>query len=158
MCTTFPFLNHNIIFSKNIFSGPLFLNEIKLDSNHRNSENLFTFNKNILQFIRPAVNSVNNCHNPKWVKLVMRLRLVLSCLREHKFKHFQEFLNHLCNFGYSIKSTTHSFLHGPLFTNERYAPHSTLSIIDCYLLNNTDFILTQALIFGNLPFYLKKQN
>ena len=50
-------------------------------------EVLFIFKKHILQFIRPSSNSVYNCHNPKGIKLMTRLRLDLSHLREHKFKH-----------------------------------------------------------------------
>ena len=93
------------------------------------------------------------CHNPKGIKLITRLRLGLSRFREHKFKHnFQESLNPLPNCGHGIKSTTHFFLHCPLFTNERYTLLSTESSIDCNLLNNTDFVLTQALVFGNLYF------
>ena len=34
---------------------------------------------------RPAANSVYNCHNPKEIKLITRLRLGLRHLREHKF-------------------------------------------------------------------------
>ena len=102
-------------------------------------------------------NSVYNCHNLKGIKLITRLHLGLSHLREHKFKHnFQESLNPLCNCGHGIESTTHFFLHCPLFTNERYTLLSTLSSIDCTLLNNTDFVLTQTLLFGNLSFNSNK--
>ena len=46
----------------------------------------------------------------------MRLRLGLSHLREHKFKHnFQDSINPLCNCGHDIESTTHYLLHCPLF-------------------------------------------
>ena len=87
----------------------------------------------------------------------MRLRLGLSHLREHKFKHkFKESLNHLCNCGHGIESTIHFFLHCPLFTNERYTLLSTLSSIACNLLNNTDFILTKTLLFGNMSFNSNK--
>ena len=72
------------------------------------------------------------------------MRLGLIHLREHKFKHnFQESLNPWCNCGHGIEST---------ITNERYTFLSTLSNIDCNLLNNTDYVLTQILLFGNLFF------
>ena len=129
----------------------------KLDPSLRNSESFLTFKKNILQFIRPTANSVYNCYNPKGVKLIKRLRLALSHLREHMFKHnFQESLNLLCNCGHGIESTTHFFLHYPLFTNERYTLLSTLRSIHCNLLNNTDFVLTKTLLFGNLSFNSNK--
>ena len=66
----------------------------------------------------------------------MRLCLGLSHLREYKLKHnFQESVNPLCDCGRGIKSTTHFFLHSPLFTNERLILLSTLSSIDCNFLN-----------------------
>ena len=107
--------------------------------------------------MRPTANSVYNCHNPKEIKLITRLSLGLSHLREHKFKYnFQESLNPLCNCGHGIESTTHFFLHCPLFTNERYTLLSTLSSIDCTMLKNTDFVLTQTLLLGNLSFNSNK--
>ena len=81
------------------------------------------------------------------------VRLGLNQLSKHKFKYnFQEFLNPLCNCGHGIASETHFFLHSPLFTNERCTLLSTISSIDCNLLNNTDFLSTQILPFGNLSF------
>ena len=74
ICTTFPFLNQNIIFSKILF----FLSTSKwnkLDPRLRNSESFLTYKKNILQFIRPTTSSVYNCHNPKGIKLITRFHL-----------------------------------------------------------------------------------
>ena len=60
-------------------------------------------------------NSIYNCHDPKVVKVITRLRLGLSYLREHKFKHnFQDSINPLCNCGHDTESTTHFLLHCPL--------------------------------------------
>ena len=152
-------------FFKNSFFPSAISEWNKLDPSLRNSESFLTFKKNVLQFIRPAVlqfirpaaNSVYNCQNPTGIKLITRLRVGLSHLREHKFKHnFREFLNPLCTCGHGIESTSHFSLHCPLFTNERYTLSSTLSSIDCNLLNNTDFVLTQTLLFGNLSFNSSK--
>ena len=61
--------------------------------------------------IRPAPNSVYNCHNPKGIKFITRLQLGLSHLREHKFKHnFQDLINLLCNCGHNTEPTTHFLL------------------------------------------------
>ena len=59
-----------------------------LDPNLRNSESILVFKENILNFIRPYPNSFFDCHNPKGIELIARLRLSLSHLREHKFKQF----------------------------------------------------------------------
>ena len=58
-----------------------------LDKRIRTSESFSIFKKNILQFIRPSPNSIFNCHNPNGVKLLTRLGLGLSHLRDHNFKH-----------------------------------------------------------------------
>ena len=98
-----------------------------------------------------------NCHNPKGIRLITRLRLGLSHFRKYNIKHnFQESLNPLCNCAHGIESTTHFFLHCLLFTNERYTVLSTLSSIDCNLLNNTNFVLTQTVLFDTLSFNSNK--
>ena len=80
----------------------------KLDPSLCNSESFLAFKKNVLQFIRPVANSVYNCHKPKGIELIRKLRLGLSHLREQELKHnFQESSNPLWNCGHGIKSTSH---------------------------------------------------
>ena len=80
----------------NLFKNfiPSFVIElIKLDPNLRSAASLSVFKKNLLKFIRPSPNSVFNYHNYKRIKYLTRLRLALSHLCEHKFKHnFQEYI------------------------------------------------------------------
>ena len=86
---------HN--FFMNSFFPSTIIEWNKLDTCLRNSSSHSIFKKSILQFIRPIPNSVFDCHNPQGIKYVTRLRLGLSHLREHKFKHnFQDCLNPLC--------------------------------------------------------------
>ena len=65
----------------------------------KNSKSVGTFKKRILAFIRLiAPNSAFNCHYPKGIKLLSRLRLGLSNLRKHTFKRsFQDSLNPFCS-------------------------------------------------------------
>ena len=75
---------------------------------------LSIFKKCILKFIRPSPSSTHNCFNTKGIKYLTRLRLGLSHLREHKFKHgFLDSLNPICNCGLDIESTCHFLLHCP---------------------------------------------
>ena len=107
------------------------------------------FKKCLFKFIRPSPNSVFNCHNCKGIKYLTRLRLGLSHLREHKFKHsFQDTLNRFCSCGLHVETNTHLFLHCPLFTNQRRTLLSTVNDIDSSLTNTNDFILTYILIYG----------
>ena len=62
----------------------------KLDLNIRNSECLTSFKGKVLKFICPSENSTFLCNNPKGIKLLTRLRLGLSRLQDHKFKHTSE--------------------------------------------------------------------
>ena len=70
--------------------------------------------------IRPFQNRFYNCHNPKGIKLLIRLRVGLSPLHEHKFKHsFQDTLNPICNCGEDIETTSHYLLYCPDNLHER---------------------------------------
>ena len=148
-----PLLNANHNFFKNSFFPSTIIEWNELDPGLRKAESLSLFKTNILKFIRPSPNSVYNCHNPKGLKFITRLRLGLSHLREHKFKHsFQDTINPLCSCGLDIESTEHFLLHCPQFVNERRTLLSTIGNINYKLLENTDSNLTQTLLFGNTSF------
>ena len=86
----------------------------------------------------------------KELYLITRLKLDLSHLRQHKFKHgFQDTLNPLCSCGNDVESTEHFLLRCPKFVNERHTLLSSLGIFNCSLLENTSKVLTQTLLFGN---------
>ena len=121
----------------------------KIDKNIRKSKSLNIFKKSILKFIRPSQNRVYNCHNPKGYKLLTRLRVGLSHLREHKFKHsFQDTLNPICNCGENIETTSCYLLHCPDYLEER---KTLLNTISCIVPNIFDFNndqLTENLLYG----------
>ena len=124
---------HNF-FKKNFPSAIIEWN--KLGPNLRNSKSISVFKRKILNFIRPSPNSFFDIHNPKGIKLITRLRLGLSHLREHKFKYsFQDTLNPLCNCGQDIESATHFSLHCSFFINERHTLLSTIRGLDSKLLD-----------------------
>ena len=58
----------------------------KLNSDIKNSDSYEMFRKKLLAFIRPVRNSVYGIYDPFGVKLINRLRLGFSHLREHKFR------------------------------------------------------------------------
>ena len=87
------------------------------------------------------------------IAIILSESIGLSHLREHKFKHsFQDTLNPICNCGNDVESAIHFFLHCPLYSNERRTLLNSLVNIDHTLLDNTDFSLTQILLFGNTTF------
>ena len=90
------------------------------------------------KFIRPSPSNFFDCDNHK---PMTRLRVALSHLREHKFKHnFQDCLNPICSCSLDIKSTSHFLLHRLMFNPERYKLLSTLNKIDSKLLELTNYL------------------
>ena len=105
-----PLLNTNHNFFKKSFFPSTIIEWNKLDPGLRKAESLSVFKTNILKFIGPSLNSVYNCHNPKGLNFITRFRLVLTHLREHKFKHsFQDAINPICSCGLDIASLSTSF-------------------------------------------------
>ena len=68
------------------------------------------FKNSLLKLIRPAPNSLFNVSDSLGIKLLTRLSIGLSHLREHKFNHnYQETINKLCSCSLESESTTHFF-------------------------------------------------
>ena len=138
---------HN--FFKNYFFSSTITEWNNLDPHLRKSEDFSGFKSNILKLLRPSPNSVCNCHNTRGICLITRIRLGLSHLKEQKFKHgFQDTLNPLYSCGNDVESREHFLLHCPEFVNERCTLLSTLGNFNCSLLQNTNKVLTQNLLFG----------
>ena len=137
-------------FLKNSFFPSTIIEWNNLDHNIRNSSSFNIFRRSILKFIRPSANSFFNCHNPKGIKFITRLRLGLSHLREHKFKHsFQDSLNPFCSCGLDIESTGHYLLHCPTYITERPTLLSTIENTDNNLLDVCEPVLIKTLLFGS---------
>ena len=148
-----PCFNTKHNYFKNSFFPSTIIDWNKLDVTLQKCDNVNVFKKEILKLIRPSSNYFYNCHNPIGIKYITRIRLGLSHLREHKFKHsFQDSINPICNCGNDVKSAMQFFLHCPLYSNERCTLLNSLSKIDHKLLDSTDTSLTQILLFGNSPF------
>ena len=59
----------------------------RLNTENYNSNSCQKFRKSLLSFIKPTCSSLFSIHHPDGVKLLARLRLGFSHLREHKFRH-----------------------------------------------------------------------
>ena len=69
----------------------------KLDPDILSSTSYNLFRNTLLKFIRPAQRKTFNINDSVGVKLLTRLRLGFSHLRDHKFKHgFRDISNPLC--------------------------------------------------------------
>ena len=102
----------NMNTSKTFFFPSTVIEWNKIDNNIRNSKLASVLKKRILKFIRPSPNSMFNLHNPYGIKLLARLRVGLSHLRDDKFRHnFQNYLDPFCNCCRYMETTNHFFLH-----------------------------------------------
>ena len=124
-CNKIPAINVKHDFFKNTFFPSTIMEWNKLDWEIKNSESIVTLKK-ILSFIRRSVNSTFNCHNPRGIKLLSQLRLGLSHLREHKFKHsFQDSLNPFCSCGKGeVETSAHYLLQCSNYSEERLAHYN----------------------------------
>ena len=78
----------------------------KLDTEIRESHSVNSFKKQLLGLIRPPSKSVYGTHDPKRLSILTQLRVGLSKLNYHKFKHnFRDTLNPLCLMVLKIRST-----------------------------------------------------
>ena len=122
----------------------------KLGSDLRNSPSISMFKKCLLEFIRPKERPVYNVIDPSGLKLLTRLRVNLSHLREHKFRHnFLDTINPLCSCSLEIESTKHYLLRCPTYSRIRKTLIDNLSELIGPLSNLSDEKLVELLLYGN---------
>ena len=120
-----------------------------LDSYIRSSESLNVFKSKVLKFIRPKTIFFFNRLNPEGVKLVTRLRLGLSHLRDHKFKYsFQDCLNPLRSFRIEVETTAYFLLHCPNYLHERKTFLDNIRSVFLNILEQSDSFHND-LLFGD---------
>ena len=144
----------NIKTRSNFFRNSFFPSTItewnKLDCDIRNSDSL-----SLLKFVRPIANSVFDLNNPYGLELLTRLRLGLSHLRYHKFRHyFQDCINPICDCGLETETTTHFLLQCPLFQSARQTLLMNIKKIDESILKKHDELITKTLLYGDEKFDL----
>ena len=145
-----PQLNIKHNFFKNSIFPSVIAEWNKLDSDIRNLNSLSLFKSRILKFIRPNPNSIFNCHNPKAIKYLSRIRLGLSHLREHKFKHsFQDTLNPVSACGSDIETPCHYLVSCTIFDAERNTLLNNVRQIARSILNLNHSQITHVLLYGD---------
>ena len=97
------------------------------------------FRTNLIKIIWLIPNSVFGIFNPQGLKLITRLRLGLSHLNEHRFKHnFNDCINPLCTCRLDIESTVHYFLHCNYYKSARISLSNGLNSVDRTLSSLSD--------------------
>ena len=122
----------------------------KLSSELRNSSSVSIFKKALLNYYRPKECSIFNIFDPVGLKLLTRLRVNLSHLREHKFRHnFLDTLNPLCSCNLEIESTTHYLLRCSFFTPIRKTLLDNIVDLIGTISNLSDDKLVNLLLYGH---------
>ena len=95
----------------------------KLDEEIRLAPSIAAFKTKLLSKIRPLPNSVFRIHDPTGLSYLTQLRVGLSKLNFHKFKHnFRDTINPMCPTNDGIEDTEHFLLLCPSFD----VPHRDL--------------------------------
>ena len=120
----------------------------KLDPDYRNLDSHEMFRKKLLNFIRPSEKSIFNIYDPQGSKLLNRLRLGFSHLREHKFRHnFADTVNPLCSCALETESTDHFFLRCQNYVSFRTALMNELSSINSEVISIDPVLL--VILYGD---------
>ena len=136
-------------FLRNTFFPSTITEWNKLDPEIRNSTNFDSFKESILKFIRPAPNSIFQCHKTKGIKYLTRLRVNFSQLRDHKFIHsFQDTINPLCTGSLEAETTIHCILNCPYYENERHILLASIRSIKSSILDQNDNNIIKTLLYG----------
>ena len=141
----------------NFFQNSYFPEAIKewnrLDIDTRKPDSIGILKKLILSFIRPLPNKVSNSRNPQGLKLLTRLRLGLSHLRYHRFKHtFLDTINPFCTCASDIETTLHFLLYFPNIMKCRNTSLRKTSEINSESITGNDLALIETLLFGGNSF------
>ena len=114
---------------------------------------MINFKKKIFKFIRPSGSSVFRCHNCKGVKLVSKLRVGLSHLQEHKFKHgFLDSLNPTCSRSQDIERSTRFLLHCSNYSIERLTFLNITRNTDRNILYKNHLKVMETFFYGDSPY------
>ena len=103
-----------------------------------------------MKFIRPKPKRISSTENFEGLKLLTRIRLGLSHLADHKFRHdFQDCLNSICSCGQEIETTGHFLLHCLNYRCSRKTFSEKINLTDSNISQQSDFSITKDLLFGS---------
>ena len=123
----------------------------KLDHLIKASSSVSIFKAKLLVLIRPNAKSVYGIHDPVGLSYLTQLRVSLSKLNLHKFKHnFRDAIDAMCPSNDGIESEEHFLLLCPSFdTQRRSLLDRTLPLIrPLGIANPSNELLSQILLYG----------
>ena len=135
------------------FKNSFFLSSvIEWDNLDKRIRSFALFKKSILRSIQPTLNRTFKCRSPIGIKLITRLRLGSSHLRDHNFMHnFLDCLNLICCCGKDIETIVHYLLHCPSFSDERSIFLNKIESVDENVLSGSDSRISESFLLVFRP-------
>lgn len=121
-----------------------------MDNTIKSAPTLSVFKTNLIKFVRPKGNTFYSIRDKYGVKLLTKIRVSFSDLRDHRFNHNFNCLNPTCLCGLEDETSVHFFLCCPRYNNLRISYLSKISEIlrsDISVLPNDH--LTHILMYGS---------
>ena len=147
---------------RNILRGVLYFAKLPVTNFIKNNtlpNVFFTLFDKTNGLVKLPPNKTFNCHNLIGIKSVARLRLGLTHLQDHKFKHnFLDCLNPICCCGSDIETTVHYLLHCPIFSEERSIFLNNIRSIDENVLSGSDSRISETLYLVFLLLMIQKMH
>ena len=91
----------------------------QLDETIKNSPTISVFKRELVRLVRQTKKSFFGIHDIEGVRLLTRLRVQFSDLREHKFRHKFQCSSPMCICQTGSENNEHFFLHCPRHSNHR---------------------------------------
>ena len=105
--------------------------------------------------VKPTKKSFFGIHDIEGVRLLTRLRVHFSDLREHKFRHKFHCSSPMCICQTGSENNEHFFLHCPRHSNHRRDLHNRIfSAVDIDLRSLSSTVLCNLLLYGDSRFCL----
>ena len=144
----------NIFCRTNVFSDSFLPSTIKefnkLPHSISHQVSFQSFRKILSKSIRPVPNSLFDACDPHGVKLLTRLRVGLSHLKEQKFRHgFNDTVDPFCPCNMETETVTHFYLRCLNYNNLRFELMNELRKINSSLLQYNEEKLTKTLLYGD---------
>ena len=116
------------------------------------------FKAKLNKIIRPTPKQVFGIHDPKGLATLTQLRVGLSALNFHKFRHnFNDTLNPMCPINDGVEDTEHFLLHCHSYHLQRNSllSHVQATLLSCGLSNLSNEDLVSIILYGDERLPLK---
>ena len=141
--------------SQTVFFASSIKNWNETDYSITQSKSFISFRNSILKMIKHIPNSIFDACDPVGIQLLTRLRVGLSHLRHHKFRHnFRHPLNPICIFSLEPENTSPFLLYCHRYDNLCQTLMSNFDVIDPSIPLMGDVRLVHLLLYGDKKYDL----